>query len=144
MEAKDFTFTILTDKTPQEVFETVRNVRSWWSGLYGEEITGTTEQLNDEFSFRAGEGVHYSRQKLIEVIPNQRLVWRVEESALTFLQDQSEWTGTTIAFEIVESAGKTEVIFTHNGLTPEIECYTSCAPAWTQYLQDKLTPLLNQ
>jgi len=143
MEVKDFTCTIFTDKTPEDVFDTVRNVRLWWSGLYAEEFTGSSEKLDDEFSFRAGDGAHYSKQKLIEIIPNQRLVWRVEESALTFLHDTSEWTGTTIAFDIHENSGKTQITFTHSGLTPEMECYTSCAPAWTAYLQEKLTPLLN-
>ena len=142
MEKKDFTFTILTDRTPKEVFETVCNVRSWWSGFFSEEFTGSSEKLNDEFSFHAGEGAHYSKQKLVELIPGKRVAWNVEESALTFIENQSEWTGTKIAFDIAEKDGKTEVIFTHHGLTPEVECYDACAPAWSKYLEEKLTPLV--
>lgn len=143
MTTTDFTFTIVTDRTPQQVFDAVRNVRSWWNGFYSEEITGSSEKLNDEFSFRAGEGVHYSKQKLIEVIPNQRVVWLVSESELSFIEDTSEWTGTKIVFDISEKEGKTELTFTHIGLTPEVECYTSCAPVWSAYLQEKLVPLIN-
>jgi hypothetical protein len=73
MKNKNFTTTLIVDQTPEEVFNVVRNVRGWWSGYYSEEIKGDTEELNDEFSFRAGGGAHYSRQKLIEVIPNKKV-----------------------------------------------------------------------
>ena len=62
MTAADFTFTLETENSPEQVFRVIRDVRSWWSGLYAEEFTGETENLHDEFSFRAGEGAHYSKQ----------------------------------------------------------------------------------
>jgi hypothetical protein len=139
---KDFTFTIFTDQSPEHVFKVIRDVRSWWSGLYNESFSGESKELNDEFSFRAGDGVHYSKQKLMEVIPNERVVWLITESELTFLEQKDEWVGTKIVFEISEKDGKTELVFTHQGLTPEIECYDSCAPAWSMYLQEKLLPLI--
>ena len=142
MKNKNFTTTIIVDQTPEEVFNAVRNVRGWWSGYYSEEIKGDTEKLNDEFSFRAGGGAHYSRQKLIEVIPNKKVVWLITDSKLDFLDNKDEWTGTKVIFDISTKVNKTELVFTHEGLTPEIECYNSCAPAWSQYLQNKLLPLL--
>lgn len=139
---KDFTFTIFTDQSPEHVFEAIRDVRSWWSGFYNESFSGETKELNDEFSFRAGDGAHYSKQKLVEVIPNERVVWIITESELNFLEQKDEWVGTKVVFEISEKDGKTELVFTHQGLTPEIECYDSCAPAWSMYLQEKLLPLI--
>jgi uncharacterized protein YndB with AHSA1/START domain len=143
MAATNFTYTLVTHKSPQEVFRAITNVRSWWSGLYSEEYSGETEKLNDEFSFRAGDGAHYSKQKLVEVIPNKKVVWLITESELTFLEKTDEWVGTKVIFEISEKDGKTQLVFTHEGLTPEIECYDSCAPAWSMYLQDKLLPLIS-
>ena len=142
MKNKNFTTTLIVDQTPEEVFNVVRNVRAWWSGYYSEVIKGDTEELNDEFSFRAGGGAHYSRQKLIEVIPNKKVVWLVTDSKLDFLEKKDEWTGTKVSFDISTKGNKTELAFTHEGLTPEIECYNSCAPAWSQYLQNKLLPLI--
>lgn len=143
MAATDFTYTLLTERTPQEVFQAITDVRSWWSGLYSEEYSGETEKLYDEFSFRAGDGAHYSKQKLVEVIPNKKVVWLITESELTFLEKTDEWVGTKVIFEISEKDGKTQLVFTHQGLTPEIECYDSCAPAWSTYLEEKLLPLIS-
>ena len=144
MKNKNFTTTLIVDQTPEEVFNVVRNVRGWWSGYYSEEFEGNTEKLNDEFSFRAGGGAHYSRQKLIEVIPNKKIVWLVTDSKLDFLEKKDEWTGTKVVFDISAKANKTQLVFTHDGLMPEIECYNSCAPAWSQYLQNKLLPLITK
>ena len=144
MKNKNFTTTLIVDQTPEEVFNVVRNVRGWWSGYYSEEFEGNTEKLNDEFSFRAGGGAHYSRQKLIVVIPNKKIVWLVTDSKLDFLEKKDEWTGTKVSFDISTKGNKTELAFTHEGLTPEIECYNSCAPAWSQYLQNKLLPLITK
>ena len=142
MKNKNFTTTLIVDQTPEEVFNVVRNVRGWWSGYYSEEIKGDTEKLNDEFSFRAGGGAHYSRQKLIEVIPNKKIVWLITDSKLDFLEKKDEWTGTKVIFDISTKVNKTQLVFTHDGLMPEIECYNACAPAWSQYLNNKLLPLI--
>lgn len=143
MTTKDFTLSLLTDQSPEKVFQSVNNVRKWWSGYYSEEIIGDTEKLNDEFSFSAGEGVHFTRHKLVEVIPNKKVVWLTIESKLNFIQKQDEWTGSKVIFEISQIGNKTKLVFTHEGLKPEAECYEACAPAWTQYLQGKLLPLID-
>jgi len=143
MTTTDFTLTLTTERTPQEVFKSVTKVRDWWTGFYSEEIEGSTEKPGDEFVFRAGPGLHYSRQKLVEVIPGKKLVWLVTDSELTFLEDKQEWTGTRLIFDITGKGGITELVFTHEGLNPDIECFDACAPAWAQYLRNKLLPLIN-
>jgi len=60
--------------------------KNWWVGLFGETIEGESNHINDEFSFRDGDGVHYSNQKLIELVPNEKIVWLVTESKLSFLK----------------------------------------------------------
>lgn len=143
MRTKDFTLALVTDRSPEEVFYAIKNVREWWSGYYEEEIQGETENLHDEFDFTAAGGAHFSKQKLIEVIPNKKIVWLITESKFTFIEKPDEWTGTKVIFEITRTNDKTHLVFTHEGLTPEVECYDDCAPAWTQYLQNKLLRIIN-
>jgi hypothetical protein len=138
MKNQDFTTTILVEQTPAEAFNTILNVRAWWSGLYGESFEGTSEKLGDEFSFLAGGGAHYTKQKLVELVPDKKVTWLVTDANLSFVDKTDEWNGTRISFEIYQEPGKTRIVFTHIGLVPEFECYNSCAPAWTQYMQERL------
>lgn len=137
MKNRGFSTAILVDQSPKEVFSAVNNVRGWWQG----EIEGSTTKLNDEFTYRMEE-VHFSKQKLVEVIPDKKVVWLVTESKLNFVKKKNEWTGTKISFEIAEQGGKTELRFTHFGLVPEFECYGGCSGAWGQLIEQSLLSLI--
>src|SRR5258706_8572796 len=110
MSKQDFTTGFSVDKSPEEVFNAVNNVRGWWQG----EIEGSTDKLNDEFTYRFGE-IHFSKQKIVEVIPDKKVVWLVTDSKLNFVKNESEWTGTKISFEMSKRDNKTELLFTHQG-----------------------------
>lgn len=142
MKNQDFTTTIVVKQSPADVFKTLLNVRAWWSGLYDESFEGSSEKVGDEFSFCAGGGAHYTKQKLVELVPNKKVVWLVTEANLSFVDKTDEWNGTKISFEILEQDDKTKIVFSHLGLVPEFECYDSCAPAWKQYVQERLTDAL--
>jgi len=137
MSTSNFTTTLLVDQTPEEAFNAINNVRGWWS----EEIEGSTDKLNDEFMYRY-EDVHYSQMKLIEVIPNKKVVWLVKYNYFNFTKDNSEWTGTKISFEIAEKDKKTQIRFTHLGLVRAYECYDICSNAWDQYIRQSLFSLI--
>jgi Activator of Hsp90 ATPase homolog 1-like protein len=137
MATSNFTTTILVDETPSAVFNAVNNVSGWWQG----EIEGSSNKLNDEFTYRMKE-FHFSKQKIVEIIPDKKVVWLVTESKLNFIKDKSEWTGTTISFEISKQDNKTQVRFTHVGLNPEIECYGACSNGWEQLIQQSLLSLI--
>jgi len=133
--ADSFSFSFSSSKSPEHIYETLLDIKSWWKGLYAETITGASSKLNDEFSFSAGGGAHNTTQKLVEMVPGKRIVWLVTQSNLTFLDQPDEWTNTKISFDISSKGDKTEVRFTHEGLVPQNECYENCTSAWTQYLQ---------
>ena len=137
MATINFTTTFFVNQTPQEVFDAVNNVRGWWQG----EIDGSTDKLNDEFSYRSGE-FHYSKQKIEELIPAQKIAWLVTESQINFVADKTEWMGTKIIFEITEINNKTQLRFTHVGLVPAIECYGGCSGAWEKLIQESLFSLI--
>ena len=133
MQTTDFTTTITVEQTPQEVFDAINTPQNWWSG----EFEGNTKNPNDEFTYRY-QDMHYSRQRVIESITGEKLVWLVTESHLSFLEDKEEWTGTKIIFNISKKDGKTELKFTHEGINPGVECYDACSTAWGQLIQQSL------
>jgi hypothetical protein len=137
MTNQSFTTTFLVEQTPKEVFNAINHVRGWWS----EEIEGNTDQLNEEFTYHY-QDVHYCKMKLIEVIPDQKVVWLVMDNHFSFTQDKSEWKDTKISFEIAEKDGKTQLVFTHLGLVPDYECYEVCFDAWSNYINNSLRSLI--
>ena len=137
MTTSDFTTTIVVDQTPKEVFDAINNPQGWWSGV----IKGSTEKLNDEFTYRYKE-LHFSKQRIVEMIPDQKVVWLVTESIINYAEDKSEWTDTKISFEIAERDNKTQLCFTHLGLDPEIECFDSCSNSWSRLIQQSLFSLI--
>ena len=139
MTTPDFTATLLVDQTPEEVFKAINNVGGWWT----ETIEGRSQQVHDEFEVRFGD-VHYSKQKLIDVVPSKKVVWLVTDSYLSFTRDNSEWTGTQVSFDISEKDGKTVLHFTHFGLMPDIECYDACSNAWGGYIRESLFRLITK
>ena len=73
-------YKLTTPKNSKEVFAHIINPKNWWIGLYHETIEGKSDDLNDEFSFRAGDGVHYSNQKLIDLLPDKTMSKRSNKS----------------------------------------------------------------
>ena len=138
MKTSDFSTTLQVEQTPMQVFNAINNVRGWWQG----EITGNTETLHDEFTYRMGE-IHFSKQVIVDMIPGKKVVWLVTDSKLNFAKNKSEWTGTKISFEISRQKDKTQIRFTHIGLVPELEAYGGCSNAWKQLIQESLFSLIS-
>lgn len=139
MENQNLTITISAGSDPMKAFEAINNVRGWWT----ENLEGSTENLGDEFVVRFGD-VHYSKQKLVEMVPGKKVVWLVTDSRLNFIKQQDEWTDTKVSFDIADHGGKTEITFTHVGLVPSVECYDGCSGAWQQFVGGSLAKLVTE
>ena len=137
MKPSNLSITLLVDQSPQEVFNAINNVRGWWS----ENLEGNSEHLNDVFIYRHKD-LHYSKHRLIEVVPNEKVVWLVIDSNLSFVEDQDEWIGTHLSFEISKKGNKAQMLFTHIGLTPEMECYEACNGGWSYFIKESLLSLI--
>lgn len=138
--SNDLHISFTVDATPHEVFEKVNSVTKWWT----EELEGSSQKLNDEFVVRFFDDIHVSKQRLIEVIPDKKVVWLVTESNLNFIEDKQEWTNTKIVFEITQRDGKTQLDFTHMGLVPERECFDDCTQGWNTYVKGSLYQLITK
>src|SRR6266852_9181991 len=129
MPSQNYTTAFKVDQSPEEAFAAITNVRGWWSG----NIEGRTDKLAEEFTYRY-QDVHYTKQRITELVPGKKVVWHVLDASLNFTEDPHEWTGTEISFEVARQGDQTEVRFAHVGLVPEFECFDVCANAWGFYI----------
>jgi hypothetical protein len=121
MPSQSYSTTFVVDQTPEESFAAITSVRGWWSG----EIEGSTKHLGEEFTYHY-QDVHYSKQRITELIPGRKIVWHVLDAYLNFTEDPDEWVGTDITFEVARKGDQTEVSFSHLGLVPSSNAST-CA-----------------
>lgn len=137
MDNRNFSTTITVSQSPEEVFSAINNPRAWWS----DGIEGITDQLNAEWNYHFGDN-HRSRMRVVEIVPERRVVWLVEENYFKNAKGQTEWVGNKITFDISEKEDKTELVFTQYGLTPANDCYKACDWAWTGFVQKSLRSLI--
>jgi hypothetical protein len=137
MKKQDFTTTLSLEQTPLEVFNAINHVSGWWQG----EIEGRATKVGDEFTYHM-KPFHFSKQKVTELVPGKKIVWLVTESQLNFIEAKTEWTGTTISFEISEANNETQLHFTHHGLVPTVECYDDCSNGWSMLIRQSLFSLI--
>jgi hypothetical protein len=133
MESNSFSTAIIVAKSAKEIFSCIKKVPNWWSN----DFEGYSSDLNDEFIIHH-PNAHFSKQKLVEVIPEKKIVWLVTESRLYWLQNQDEWTNTKMIFEIGSDGDKSVLCFTHEGLIPGKECYERCTQGWTMVIKERL------
>jgi hypothetical protein len=137
MNNHNFTTHFTVEQTPDAAFAAITNVRGWWS----QAINGPTDTAGGEFDYRF-QDVHRCRIRVTDLIPGRKVVWLVLDNYFSFTQDETEWTGTTIVFDISRTGDGTEVRFTHEGLVPEYECYHACTEGWSTYINKSLRALI--
>ena len=134
---ENFTLSFEVSKSPQEVFAAINNVRGWWSQL----IEGKTDEVGAVFYYHF-QDLHQATIKVAELEPGKKVVWNILNNHFSFTKDQQEWTGNDVIFEINENGDKTELKFTHVGLTPKYECYGACSEGWGNYILGSLKQLI--
>jgi hypothetical protein len=134
---KSLTHRFTVSQTPMEAYNAINNVRGWWSG----EIEGDTDKLGDVWTYRY-KNFHMTKHKITKLVPGKKVVWLVLDSYLSFVEDKTEWNGTEIIFDISRKNGKTEVVFTHQGLYAKHQCFTDCNDAWGSYIKGSLKNLI--
>ncbi|GIH11594.1 hypothetical protein Rhe02_96610 [Rhizocola hellebori] len=137
MSDKSFTTTFVVDQTPQAAFAAINNVREWWS----EDVEGPTDHLDAEFSYSYLD-VHRCHMKIVEFVPDEKVVWHCIDNYFSFTKDETEWVDTKLVFEISKHGDQTQIRFTHVGLVPEYECFDVCTNAWSGYVGESLKTLI--
>ncbi|HXB42469.1 MAG TPA: SRPBCC domain-containing protein [Puia sp.] len=139
MENQNYQATITVSQSANEVFKSINSVSKWWM----ENLEGDSENLNGKFTVDFGDD-NFVTHKLVEVIPNKKVVWLVTDCYLSWFKDKTEWTNTKMSFEISTKGNSTVINFTHIGLIPEVECYDMCVKGWDQYVKGSLFKLITE
>jgi hypothetical protein len=133
MKSNDFTSSISAKISADEAIKKISKVPEWW----GITFTGSAEKQGDRFVVKMG-GDSFFNFTVTELIPGKRIIWLVADCYMPWYADKTEWTNTRLIFELEEKGGETQVHFTHEGLTPEVECYKDCNPGWTHWVKTSL------
>jgi hypothetical protein len=133
MEKKDFNCSITVKLDADEVLKKISRVSEWW----GVTFSGSAENQNDKFVIKMG-GDSFFDFTVTELVPGKKMVWLVTDCYMPWYLDKKEWTDTCLVFDLKEENGETVLMFTHEGLTPEVECYKDCKPGWTHWITTSL------
>ena len=109
-----YTVAIEVAKSPNDVFDHLVDLSKWWP----EEFEGESIKLNSEFIFRTGDS-HYSKNKVVEFVPNKKVVWLTTKSIRK--TDDFDWTGTKFIFELTPQEDHTQLKFTYDGVVLDDE-----------------------
>ena len=138
MEKNNFHRTITLRASAEEVMEKIGQVNRWWA----KNFTGKAEKLNDKFSVHFGET--FVNFQISEFIPDQKVVWKVTDCNLDWINNKKEWNDTKVVFEIFEKEDSTQINFTHVGLVPGVECYNDCEVGWNGHVTISLVKFINE
>jgi len=137
-QTQNYTTNFITERSSQEAFEAICDVRDWWS----QEVKGVTDQVGAEFDYHY-QDVHSCKVRVTGLVPGKKVAWLVVDNHFNFIEDQNEWKGTEVVFTISDKDIGTEVQFIHVGLIPQYDCYDVCANAWSGYINGSLRDLIN-
>lgn len=133
MGNNDFNSSISAKISATEAIKKISKVPEWW----GVTFTGSAEKQNDTFTVKM-TGDSFFNFTVTELIPGKRVVWLVTDCNMPWYADKKEWANTKLIFDLNENNGVTVLNFTHEGLTPEVECYKDCEPGWTHWIKTSL------
>lgn len=138
MNEQNYNCHIGANVTAKEAFDAISRVSEWWST----DLTGSSRNLNDVFTVRFSEtSVTF---KIVEIVPNKKIVWLVTDCYLHWIKNKKEWIGTRLNWDISAEKGSTLISFTHIGLVPELECYNDCKEGWTFHVGTSLFKLMTE
>ena len=131
--ANDFNSSISAKISATEAIKKISNVTGWW----GVTLTGNSEKQQDTFQITMG-GDSFFDMTVTELVPGKRVVWLITDCNMPWFNDKKEWAKTRLIFDLSENNGETNLQFIHEGLTPDVECYTDCELGWTHWIKTSL------
>lgn len=137
MKQQEFNCSITINISPKQALEKISHVSEWWV----QNVEGKTKKVNDEFTVHFG--TTWKAFKIIEVVPDKKVVWLVTDCNLAWHTDLKEWKGTQIVWEVSSEKDSTKINFSHIGLA-SLDCGNQCMNAWGGYIKQSLFKLITE
>lgn len=121
---------------PAEIFTAIaRHVQQWWGYT-----DNPVSQTGDTFTTRFDQT--FWTFMIAELVTPQKIVWECVDARHVhegYNGIETEWIGTRVEW-IIEpiSEGQSILKFQHDGLTPDLNCYEICTPAWERFVTQSL------
>lgn len=129
----DFQTSLSVKKPIMEVFAAItKMIPKWWSMDY----EGAADQVGNEFTVRFGNT--FKTMRIESVSLNKEIVWRCVDQHLEMpggmeqLTNKREWVGNKLIWKFSQTEDITTIHFTHEGLAPNVECWSVCEQGWDQ------------
>jgi uncharacterized protein YndB with AHSA1/START domain len=110
---------------PAAVYEqlaTTDGLKQWWT----EDVRGRSA-VGEKLGFYFGSEERYIAMEVVELRPNERVVWRGIDSP-------PEWVDTEFTFEISTNDDETVLLFSNTGWREPVEFMHHCSTKWGSYL----------
>jgi uncharacterized protein YndB with AHSA1/START domain len=109
-----------------KALSTVDGLAGWWTkATSGNSTRGG--MIEFRFHNEAGDEIGGFAMEVLELVPDQRVVWRVKAGP-------PEWIGTEVAFDLYRQEGYTIVRFAHRNWQEETEFTAHCSTKWGTFL----------
>jgi uncharacterized protein YndB with AHSA1/START domain len=105
-----------------EQLATTEGLAQWWT----RDVQGGAT-AGEKLAFFFGSAEPSFVMEVVEVRPNERVVWRCVEGP-------DEWIDTALTFELRERDAETVLLFTHAGWREPVEFMHHCTTKWGAYL----------
>ncbi|MGC4021057.1 MAG: SRPBCC domain-containing protein [Cyclobacteriaceae bacterium] len=138
MTQKNYHKRIKVNDSVDEAMKKISQVNKWWA----KKVKGKTEKLNDKFTVDFGKT--FVDFQISEFALNKKIVWKITDCNLDWIENKKEWNGTEVVFEISEKKNSTQIDFTHVGLVPDAECYKDCEVGWNEHIGESLVKFIEE
>ena len=131
----DYTQEVIIGANQEKIFTAIaQNLEKWW-GITDLAVT----KIGDEFT--TSFGPTFWKFRIAGFLPGKKITWKCIDAKHVHEGHgdiEKEWIGTTVYWTIEPEGNQAKVSVVHEGLTPDLNCYSVCEPAWDHFILDSL------
>jgi hypothetical protein len=137
MDKLDYHVQINVNTSAEQAIKAISHVSGWWA----QEVDGTAKKQGDEFTVHFGKTWGKFR---VSELSHDYIIWTVADCYLDLLKNTKEWNGNRLIFRVGRVGDQTIIDITHEGLTPDKECFNDCTKGWNFYFKESLPGYLEK